>query len=89
MLGHGTSVCYSHGKNPRSTRPKPRGHVPQPQPAPLVPPPRVGVTPNPMPGPQPLLQPNGLGPRRQRRRPVHRAPPQKDPLGSNMFGVLS
>ncbi|XP_073273383.1 uncharacterized protein [Primulina huaijiensis] len=90
MLGHSTSVCYSHGKNPKPVRPKPADRASGQSPTSTEPAPPGGVNPGFNMGTQPQLQKNGTGPgRRGRKRPVRKVLPRKNPLDSNPFEVLS
>ncbi|XP_073051345.1 uncharacterized protein [Primulina eburnea] len=90
MLGHSTSVCYSHGKNPKPVRPKPADRAPGQSPISTEPAPPGGVAPGFNLGTQPQLQKTGTGPRRRgRKRPVRQVLPKKNPLELNPFEVLS
>ncbi|XP_073149021.1 uncharacterized protein [Henckelia pumila] len=89
MLGHSTSVCYSHGKNPRPPRPKPfvgkekvviRNPPPQPQEAG----PSVALE-----GPAPFAPGAGNWTTKKRRRNQQRRPPPQAVLRiQNAFQVL-
>ncbi|XP_073057421.1 uncharacterized protein [Primulina eburnea] len=100
MLGHATSVCYSHGKNPRPIRAKSFGPVPPSQKAASGQSPQEGVISGDAQGPQDLNAESFVGPKlRRRRRPARRVPPAAVPpleqapsqskSTSNAFDVLS